>query len=61
MKPVKTNILEEYKSHYDRPSQMAARGPNPARRPYLFVPLSTPIYIEIHKAMVIIWPSDTYL
>ena len=41
-----------------RPSQMAARGPNLARRPYLLGPLSTPIYIEIHKKMVIIWPQD---
>ena len=34
--------------HYSKPSQMAARGPNPARRPYLFGPLSTPVYTEIH-------------
>ena len=40
---------------------MATRGPNPAHRPYLFGPLSTPIYIEIHRTMVIIWPSDIYL
>ena len=28
---------------------MAARGPNLARRPYLFGPLSTPIYSNIHR------------
>ena len=43
---------------YSRPSQMATCGPNPARRPYLLGPLSTPIYIEIHRTMVIIWPPD---
>ena len=32
---------------YIRPSQMAARGPDPARRPYMFGPLSTPKYTEI--------------
>ena len=40
---------------------MAACGQNLVGRPYLFGPLSTPIYIEIHRAMVIIWPSDIYL
>ena len=45
---------------YSRLSQMAARGPNPARRSYLFGFLSTPIYTEIHKTMVIIWPPDIY-
>ena len=36
-----------FESHncYIRPSQMATRGPNPARRPCLLGPLSTPIYI----------------
>ena len=46
---------------FSRPSQMAARGPNPARKPYLFGPLPTPIYIKIHRTMVNIWPSDIYL
>ena len=46
---------------YNRPSQMAARGPNPARKPYLLGPLPTPIYIKIHRTMVIIWPSDISL
>ena len=41
---------------------MAAHGPYLARRPYLFGPLLTPIYIEMHIGqMVIIWPSDIYL
>ena len=35
-------------------------GPNPACRPYLFDPLSAPIYIEIHRTMVIIWPSHIF-
>ena len=41
--------------------QMAACGPNAARRPCVFGPLSTPMYIEIHRTVVIIWPSDIYL
>ena len=43
-----------------RPSQMTARGPNPAHGPYLFGPLSAPKYIEIHRAVLIIWPSDIF-
>ena len=45
---------------YFRGSQQAARGPNLARRPFLVGPLSTLKYTEIHRAMVFIWPSDTY-
>ena len=30
-------------------------------RAYLFGTLCTPIYIEIHRTMVLIWPSDTCL
>ena len=46
-------------SSHSSTSQMAAHGPNPARRPYLLGPLSTPIYIEIHRKMVIIWPPTS--
>ena len=46
---------------HSRPSLMAARGPNPACRPYLLGPLSTLIYTETHRTMVNIWPSDIYL
>ena len=38
---------------------MEARGPNPARRPYLLGPLLTPIYTEIHRTMVIFWPQTS--
>ena len=54
-----TNCVSKF---YRRPSQMVARGPNPACRPYLFGPFSTPIYTEIHDSkMVLIWPLDIYL
>ena len=53
--------LSNAQNVYIRHAFLAARGPNPAHRPYLFGPLSAPKYIEIHRAVVIIWPSDIYL
>ena len=40
---------------------MAARGQNPAPRPFLFGPLLTSLNIKRHRAMVFIWPSDMFL
>ena len=43
---------------YTRASQQAASGQNPAPRPFLVGPLK---YLETHRSMVFIWPSDMYL